>query len=90
MMPDTTFISVTRAGVDKAQALRAVAQAYGVPLERTMMVGDGPNDAAAMRVVGHGVAMGNAEQEALDAASTTVAHVDEGGLAEALELALEL
>lgn len=88
VMPQATFISLTRAGVDKASAVRRVAQLYGVPLEQTMMVGDGRNDAAALRTVGHGVAMGNAEPEARAAATTVVADVDEGGLIEALELAL--
>jgi len=90
IMPDTMFISVTHAGVDKGSAVTEVARAYGVPLERTMMVGDGHNDAVAMRVVGHPVAMGNAEPEALAEARYTVGHVDTGGLAEALELALTL
>ena len=90
VMPDTTFISVTKRGVDKASAVRAVAAAYGVTPERTMMVGDGHNDAVAMHAVGFPVAMGNADPEALAASRYQVGHVDQGGLAEALELALTL
>ncbi len=90
VMPDTTFVNITAAGVDKAVAVRAVAEAYGVPVERTMMVGDGANDVAALHAVGFPVAMGNAEPEALAAATRVVAHVDEGGLIEAFELALTL
>lgn len=89
VMPDTTFVNITAAGVDKAGAVRLVAREYGVPVERVMMVGDGANDAAAMRAVGYPVAMGNAEPEALAAARFTVGHVDDGGLLEALDLALE-
>jgi Cof subfamily protein (haloacid dehalogenase superfamily) len=90
VMPDTTFVNITAEGVDKAVAVRAVAEAYGVPVERAMMVGDGANDATALRAVGFSVAMGNAEPEALAAASRVVGHVDDGGLIEAFELALTL
>ncbi|HKO14965.1 MAG TPA: Cof-type HAD-IIB family hydrolase [Gemmatimonadaceae bacterium] len=89
VMPDTLFVNLTPVGVDKASAVRAVAGAYGVPLEEVMLVGDGLNDAAAMREVGYPVAMGNAEPEVLAIARRTVKHVDEGGLAEALALALD-
>jgi Cof subfamily protein (haloacid dehalogenase superfamily) len=90
VMPDTTFVNITAAGVDKAGAVLAVADAYGVPAARVMMVGDGENDAAAMRAVGAAVAMGNAEPAARAAARHHVAHVDEGGLLEALALAERL
>ena len=86
-MADSMFINITAAGIDKAAAVRAVADAYGVPMARVMMVGDGANDVAALRAVGFGVAMGNAEPEAIAAAARTVADVDEGGLLEALALA---
>ena len=87
-MPDTRFVNLTPAGVDKGSAVRAVAAEYGLPLAEVMFVGDGWNDAAAMRLVGCPVAMANAEPEARLAARRCVAHVDEGGLVEALELAL--
>ena len=40
------------------------------------------------RLVGWPVAVANAEPEAKDVARTVVGHVDEGGLAEALEMLL--
>ncbi|MBX6392936.1 MAG: Cof-type HAD-IIB family hydrolase [Burkholderiales bacterium] len=86
LMPDTTFVNMTAAGVHKGSALARVAAAYGIPLERVMMVGDGENDIGAMRIAGLAVAMGNAEAAALEAADVTVGHVDEGGLLEALAL----
>jgi Cof subfamily protein (haloacid dehalogenase superfamily) len=90
VVTDTTFINVTPAGVDKAAGVLAVARAYDVPADRVMLVGDGENDVTAMGVVGVAVAMGNAEPGPLAAARHTVSHVDDGGLAEALEMALRM
>ncbi|MBW3628134.1 MAG: Cof-type HAD-IIB family hydrolase [Gemmatimonadetes bacterium] len=90
VMADTSFINITPAGVDKASAVRVVANAHGIPLDSVMMVGDGLNDLGVMAVVGHSVAMGNSEPEVLEAADYTVAEVDHGGLVEAIGLAMRL
>ncbi|HVE77665.1 MAG TPA: HAD hydrolase family protein [Gemmatimonadaceae bacterium] len=87
-MPDTLFVNLTPAGVHKGTAVRAVAREYGVSLDEVMFVGDGSNDAVAMQIVGCPVAMANAEPAARDTARRSVGHVDDGGLADALELAL--
>ncbi len=87
-MPETVFINVTPRGVNKAVAVRAVAQAYGVPLSHVMYVGDGHVDVGPMREVGVSVAMGNAESDVAAAARHHVASVDRGGLADALVLAV--
>jgi Cof subfamily protein (haloacid dehalogenase superfamily) len=89
VMADTTFVNITAAGIDKAVAVRAVAEAYGVPLGRVMMVGDGQNDVTALRAVGVPVAMRNADAAVLAVARHVVGDVEEDGLVEALELALE-
>lgn len=90
VMPDTSFIGITPPGIDKAAGVRAVAAAYDIPLERVMMVGDGENDITALQLVGAPVAMGNAESDVRVHARHVVGHVDAGGLAEALALALSL
>jgi hydroxymethylpyrimidine pyrophosphatase-like HAD family hydrolase len=90
VMPDTVFVNMTPAGVTKATAVRAIALSYGIALEQVMFVGDGDNDVPALRIVGHPVAMANAEHAALAAATTVVGHVDDGGLADALLLAATL
>lgn len=89
MMPDTCFVNMTREGVDKGTALRAMVSEYGIALDEVMYVGDGHNDVVAMRLVGYPVAMGNADQDAKEVALRAVAHVDDGGLVEALDAALE-
>jgi Cof subfamily protein (haloacid dehalogenase superfamily) len=88
-MPDGVFVNLTRAGVTKASAVTAVAAEYGVALADVMYVGDGLNDTPAMRMVGWPVAMGNAEQVARDVAWRTVGRVDDGGLADALTIAID-
>ncbi len=90
VMPDTTFVNMTPAGVTKATAVRTIALSYGISLDQVMFVGDGGNDAPAMRIVGYPVAMQNAEAELHHIATQVVGHVDDGGLADALERAIEL
>ncbi len=90
LMPGTQFVGFTRAGVSKASAMRTIAAQYGIGLPDVMYVGDSGNDVSALRVVGYPVAMGNAELGVREAAKTTVGHVDAGGLAEALRMAIEM
>ena len=89
IMPDSSFVNVTPVGIDKGDALRRVATAYGFALEEVMMVGDSDNDVSALRVAGLPVAMGNAEPSVLAAARHVVADVERDGLAEAIDLALQ-
>jgi Cof subfamily protein (haloacid dehalogenase superfamily) len=88
LMPGTCFVGLTKEGVSKGSALRSVAEQYGVALRDVMYVGDAGNDLSALRIVGHPVAMANADPAVLEAAAHTVGHVDNGGLAQALELAV--
>lgn len=89
LMPELLFVNLTPAGVDKGSAVRTLAAEYGLTLEQVMFVGDGWNDTPAMALVGCPVAMENAEPQAIALARRTVGHVDDGGLAEALALAVE-
>jgi hypothetical protein len=88
LMPDVRFVGFTRAGVSKGSAIRMVAEAYDVDLTDVMYVGDAGNDLPALRVVGHPIAMGNAPAAVRSIAKQTVGHVDNGGLAQAIGLAL--
>ena len=88
LMPDTQFVGLTRAGVTKGTAIRSIAAEYGIPLQSVMYVGDSGNDLSALRIVGHPIAMGNADPAVLETAGRSVGHVDEGGLADALEIAI--
>jgi Cof subfamily protein (haloacid dehalogenase superfamily) len=88
LMPDTQFVGLTREGVTKGSAIRSVAEGYGIPLADVMYVGDAGNDLSALRIVGHPIAMANADPAVLEAAEHTVGHVNQGGLAQALEIAI--
>ena len=90
LMPDTQFVGLTSAGVTKGNAMKSIADEYGISLKDVMYVGDAPNDLSALRIVGHPIAMGNADPVVLKAAGRSVGHVDQGGLAQALTLALAI
>jgi hypothetical protein len=89
LMPDTQFVGLTHEGITKGSAMRSVAEGYGVALEDVMYVGDAGNDLSALRIVGHPIAMGNADPAVIEAAEHTVDHVDRGGLVQALEMAIK-
>jgi hydroxymethylpyrimidine pyrophosphatase-like HAD family hydrolase len=82
---DRDYVNVTHPDVSKGVAVRALAAALGVPLDRVMGVGDGPNDAPLLEASGLAVAMGNAEAPLKAIADVVVPSVHEDGLAVALE-----
>jgi Cof subfamily protein (haloacid dehalogenase superfamily) len=88
LMTDTQFVGLTHEGVTKGRAMSSIAESYGVPLQNVMYIGDAGNDLSALRIVGHPIAMGNADPAVKAAATHTVDHVDRGGLAEALDIAI--
>ncbi|MFN3266385.1 MAG: HAD family hydrolase [Deinococcales bacterium] len=88
-LPHHLYTSVTRAGTSKLEGAQAVANFYGLSLDQVMMVGDGENDLEVLQGVGFGVAMGNAPDKVKHVSKAVVAHVNEGGLAQAIALALE-
>lgn len=88
VMPDAMFINMTARGATKASAMAKVAELAGVDLGDVMFVGDGMNDLEGLQTVGYPVAMGNGEPEVRRAARTVVSRVDDGGLVEALEIAI--
>lgn len=88
LMPDTRFVGLTPAGANKGSAIQSVAAEYGLALHEVMYVGDADNDLSALRIVGCPIAMANASASVSKMAKHSVGHVDAGGLAQALELAI--
>jgi hydroxymethylpyrimidine pyrophosphatase-like HAD family hydrolase len=68
--------------------MRTIAEQYGVELSDVMYIGDSGNDLPALRVVGHPVAMANATPAVLAVAKRTVGSDEQGGVAQALQLAI--
>lgn len=68
----------------KPEGMRALMAHFGIRREETMAFGDGLNDVTMLAFAGIGVAMGNAEQAARDAADYVTGTVEEGGIAQAL------
>ena len=75
-----------RAGVSKGDAVRRLAALLGVPIERTIAVGDQENDLPMIRAAGIGCAMANAT-DALKAEADYVTErdADHSGVAEIIK-----
>lgn len=83
MVPD--FADINVAGIDKATGMREFMSACGLRASEVAAFGDGGNDVAMLSAAGVGIAMGNACDEALNAADYVTATVDDDGIARALE-----
>lgn len=76
---------MTVIGTDKAVALKAVSEKLHVPLQDTYAFGDGMNDISMLKTAGHGIAMGNGQQETKDAAEHVTDSIDDDGIYNALK-----
>jgi hydroxymethylpyrimidine pyrophosphatase-like HAD family hydrolase len=81
----TAWLDLAPDGVSKASALEPVRATLGVPLERTLAVGDGRNDVEMLEWAARAVAMGQAEPELLAVADEVAPPVEDDGLADVLE-----
>ncbi len=79
------LIELSAGGVTKAFGLAEVCRRLGVDVGGVVAFGDMPNDVAMLRSAGHGVAMANAHQDAIDAADEIAAPNSEDGVAQILE-----
>lgn len=81
----TYYLDVTHRQADKGQAVRALAQQFGVALEETAVLGDMANDLPMFAVAGFAVAMGNATPEVQARAHAVTAANSEDGWAQAID-----
>lgn len=73
------LIEISAPNVTKASGLSDVADRFGVDAAAVIAFGDMPNDVPMLSWAGHGVAMANAHQEALDVADeVTASHLEDG------------
>ncbi len=82
---EETSLELSPPGISKASGLDWLCRYLGIPLEQTIVVGDADNDAAALRVAGLAVAMGNARPHIRALCSAVVADNDHDGCAEAID-----
>ncbi|MDE6828080.1 MAG: Cof-type HAD-IIB family hydrolase [Alistipes sp.] len=78
------FVDVNVRGVNKAAGAGIFASRFGFSMAEAMAFGDGGNDVPLLRAAGVGVAMGNACDEARQAADYVTASVDDDGVRKAL------
>jgi Cof subfamily protein (haloacid dehalogenase superfamily) len=72
-------------GCSKASAVTTLAESSGIPLQEVMALGDNNNDIEMLKIVGWGVAMGQAPESVKSAANTVTASNREDGAAQAIE-----
>jgi Cof subfamily protein (haloacid dehalogenase superfamily) len=80
----TAWLDIAPDGVNKATAMERVRAELGTPRDRVMAVGDGRNDIEMLvwaGAQGRGVAMGQAPEDVLEAASELTVSVYDDGLA---------
>lgn len=77
-------LEVTHRLAQKGIALRELADRLGIALEETMAIGDSFNDLSMLRIVGLGVAMGNADDEIKRASAVVTDTNDQHGVARAI------
>jgi len=75
---------VNPAGVDKGSALRKLAKRLGIPMSQVMAIGDNDNDVPMLRAAGISVAVGNATDAAISAATHLTLPHDQFGVAAAI------
>lgn len=82
---DRDFWNVTNLQASKGTALQAILKKLKMKPENVMAIGDSTNDLTLFDVAGLKVAMGNATEAMKERADYVTAHVDQCGVAEAIE-----
>lgn len=83
-------IEVNNRGVSKGNAVRALAQKYGIKREEIICIGDNENDLSMIEYAGVGIAMGNAIDSVKEIADYITSSNDDNGVAKALGKFFEL
>jgi len=78
------YLEITHQGVDKANALLALGQQLGIAPTEMVAIGDAENDITMLRLVGLGIAMGNASPEVQAAAEWVTDTNNQDGVAMAI------
>lgn len=82
---ETTSLEITPQGVSKGTGLADLCNVLDIPIEEAIGVGDAFNDIPMLKAAGLGVAMGNSNKEAIEAADVVVGDNDHDGIAEVID-----
>lgn len=77
-------LECTAKNVSKGSGLKSLCRRLGIPIEKTIAVGDADNDLEILKTAGLAVAMGNANENVKNLADVTVGDNDSGGCAQAI------
>lgn len=83
------MLEINPAGVNKATAIRKLAEKLGVPLEKMVALGDGDNDAEMLHECGTSFAMGNASCKLQSIANYVTGCVNANGWSNAVDRVLD-
>lgn len=79
------FLEIYDQNTSKARAVEYIAKIYGIVTEDIIAIGDGENDIEMIRMVGKGVAMGNAMESVINVADEVTLSNREDGVAHIIE-----
>ncbi|MGN1104837.1 MAG: Cof-type HAD-IIB family hydrolase [Candidatus Coproplasma sp.] len=79
------LIEISPLGVTKGEALKFLADKYGIDMRQTIAIGDNLNDMSMVEAAGLGCAVGNGEEELKRIAAYVAPTCDEGGVAEVIK-----
>ncbi|MGI5989148.1 MAG: HAD family hydrolase [Lachnospiraceae bacterium] len=71
---------ISEEGITKADGVKLIREALGLPESQTMAFGDGSNDVEMMSAVGFSVAMGNANEDVKEMADYVTTDYDKDGI----------
>ena len=84
-----TNIEVTHKDAQKGIALKYYADTLGISMDEVFAIGDNSNDVSMLKLAGYSVAMGNANQEAMQTAKYQTDDNKHGGVAKAIQQCLD-
>lgn len=81
----TVLIEISPLTDNKGEAVKYLAEYYGIPIEKTVAMGDNLNDLSMIKAAGLGVAVANATEKLKQAADFVSVSNNEGAVAQIIE-----
>jgi len=81
MVTSSRTVEIVPTHVDKSWGIRKALEGAGIPVDRTVVFGDGDNDAIMVGTIGLGVAMGNCREATCAAADVLIGNASTDAIA---------